>query len=149
MQRRRDGASPAAGDGSFEEAFGRTVVATKRQAQRLEQEWRAADVRWADKTGQPEPGVVRFLGASCLPAVTLLPRAVQVLSNREPQKVADEHLWAWRDKYRGREAGGGKLGVLRAPGVRAPPPACDTRIRVSQAAAINSLRMANALLAPG
>ena len=27
--------------------------------------------------------------------------------------------------------------------------ACDTRIRVSQAAAINSLRMANALLAPG
>jgi hypothetical protein len=28
-------------------------------------------------------------------------------------------------------------------------PACDTRIRVSQAAAINSLRMANALLAPG
>jgi hypothetical protein len=27
-------------------------------------------------------------------------------------------------------------------------PACDTRIRVSQAAAINSLRMANALLAP-
>jgi hypothetical protein len=28
-------------------------------------------------------------------------------------------------------------------------PACDTRIRVSQAAAINSLSMANALLAPG
>jgi hypothetical protein len=38
MQRRRDGAGPAAGDGSFEEAFGRTVVATKRQAQRLERD---------------------------------------------------------------------------------------------------------------
>jgi hypothetical protein len=61
-----------AGAGTFAAAFGREVVGSRKQLARIEAEWRAADVRWAERSLPATLGAVSArLPASlppCLPA---------------------------------------------------------------------------------